>query len=72
MASDSLVQILRAMTEVAPVQTMNKVIGHVRAALDETRSFWSNTGGESKLLRYVEPSSKLPFKHEPAFLKSFN
>jgi E3 ubiquitin-protein ligase HUWE1 len=57
-ASDSLVQILRTMTEVAPALTMSKVISHVRAALDETRNFWSSTGGESKLVRYVELSSK--------------
>ncbi|KAF8528639.1 hypothetical protein JB92DRAFT_3107164 [Gautieria morchelliformis] len=55
--SDALVQVLRAMTDVAPTQTISKVLGQVRASLDETREFWGTMDSKSKLLCYVDIST---------------
>jgi E3 ubiquitin-protein ligase HUWE1 len=57
--SDALVQVLRAMTEVAPTQTISKVFLQVRSSLDETQEFWETMDGKSKLLDYVDVASKL-------------
>jgi E3 ubiquitin-protein ligase HUWE1 len=59
--SDALVQVLRAMTDVAPTQTISKVLGQVRASLDETREFWGTMDSKSKLLCYVDISSEFKF-----------
>jgi len=56
--SDAFVQVLRAMTDVAPNQTISRVLTQVRTSLDETREFWSSMDGNSKLLPYVEVSSE--------------
>lgn len=46
------------MTDVAPNQTIGRVLAQVRTSLDETREFWSTMDDKSKLLPYVEVSSK--------------
>lgn len=56
--SDALVQVFRAMTDVAPTQTISKVLGQVRSSLNETREFWGTMDSNSKLLRYVDVSSE--------------
>ncbi|KIJ39919.1 hypothetical protein M422DRAFT_257242 [Sphaerobolus stellatus SS14] len=56
-SSDSMVQLLRVMTEVAPTQTVNKILEFVKVALDDTKEFWSTMDGKSKLLKYTQPST---------------
>lgn len=46
------------MTDVAPTQTISKVLGQVRTSLDETREFWGTMDSKSKLLCYVDVSSE--------------
>ncbi|KAF8525043.1 hypothetical protein BU17DRAFT_41797 [Hysterangium stoloniferum] len=57
-ASDAFVQVLRAMTEVAPTQTISKVLVQVRSSLDDTREFWETMDGNSKLLKCVDVSNE--------------
>lgn len=49
------------MTDVAPTQTVSKVLGQVRVSLDETREFWSTMDNNSKLFCYVGMSSEFNF-----------
>ncbi|KAF9475538.1 hypothetical protein BDN70DRAFT_996350 [Pholiota conissans] len=56
-ASDSMVQVLRTMTEVATKETLVHLSDVVKASLDDTKFFWSVVGEPSKLLPYVDLSA---------------
>ncbi|KAG7098569.1 hypothetical protein E1B28_000502 [Marasmius oreades] len=53
-ASDSMVQIMRTMTEVATSDTLVHLAGLVRESLAATEPFWSAAEPESKLLPFVD------------------
>ncbi|KIM40119.1 hypothetical protein M413DRAFT_446273 [Hebeloma cylindrosporum] len=53
-ASDSMVQVLRTMTEVATSETLVHLAEIVRISLDDTKSFWDSVEESSKLLRFVD------------------
>lgn len=57
--SDSLVQVIRTMVDVAPQETLEHLAKHVNESLDETKEFWQSPDGGSKLLRYVDIQGKL-------------
>ncbi|THH06601.1 hypothetical protein EW145_g3974 [Phellinidium pouzarii] len=52
--SDSIVQVIRTMVEVAPTETLAHLAKQVKESLDETAKFWQSPDGESKLLPLVE------------------
>ncbi|KAF9566753.1 hypothetical protein CPC08DRAFT_814629 [Agrocybe pediades] len=54
-SSDSMVQVLRTMTEVATKETLVHLSEIVKASLDVTKFFWEALEEPSKLLSYVEP-----------------
>lgn len=56
-ASDSMVQIMRTMTEAATSETLLHLANLVKESLEATQSFWSEFGDQSKLLPLVELSS---------------
>ncbi|KAH9485384.1 E3 ubiquitin-protein ligase ptr1 [Psilocybe cubensis] len=53
-ASDSMVQVLRTMTEVATVETLVHLSDIVEASLKETKFFWDPIMESSKLLPFVD------------------
>ncbi|KAL0955931.1 hypothetical protein HGRIS_002119 [Hohenbuehelia grisea] len=53
-ASDSMVQVMRSLTDVATGETLLYLTKLVKESLDETESFWGTVGGQSKLLPLVE------------------
>jgi E3 ubiquitin-protein ligase HUWE1 len=55
--SDSLVQVMRTMTEVATTDTIVQLASQVEVSLEETKSFWDSLESESKLLPLVDVSS---------------
>jgi|ERR1700722_2336756 len=59
-ASDSLNQIMRTMTEFAPNDTLLHLANLVKSSLDETKDFWGSLETNSKLLPLVEITSTLP------------
>lgn len=60
--SDSIVQVVRNMVEVAPSETLEHLAKQVSASLDETKEFWEAPDSESKLLPYVEVKGVCPKK----------
>ncbi|CAK5281578.1 unnamed protein product, partial [Mycena citricolor] len=56
--SDSLVQVIRTMSEVATDATLAALSKFVRDSLDATKSFWESTEDQSKLLLLVDPSEE--------------
>ncbi|KAH8119411.1 hypothetical protein DFH11DRAFT_1782299 [Phellopilus nigrolimitatus] len=52
--SDSLVQVIRTMVEVAPAETLGDLAKQVKDSLDETAELWQPTDGASKLLPLVD------------------
>ncbi|KAI5123932.1 hypothetical protein M0805_006347 [Coniferiporia weirii] len=52
--SDSIVQVIRTMVEVAPTETLAHLASQVKGSLDETAEFWKTPDGESKLLPFVD------------------
>jgi len=60
-ASDSMVQILRTMTEVSPNDTLVDMTKLVKQSLDDTRDFWQNVEEPSKLLPLVDLPGKTNF-----------
>ncbi|EJD02952.1 uncharacterized protein FOMMEDRAFT_107991 [Fomitiporia mediterranea MF3/22] len=65
--SDSLVQVIRTMVEVAPADTLTHLAQQVSESLNETKGFWQSTNGESKLLPYVEMEDEEEFSRANAF-----
>lgn len=57
-ASDSMVQVMRTMTEVATGETLLHLAKLVNESLSATKEFWSELKEESKLLPLVDTSSK--------------
>ncbi|KAF9531661.1 hypothetical protein CPB83DRAFT_79933 [Crepidotus variabilis] len=55
-ASDSMVQVLRTMTEVATNETLVHLTEIVRTSLDDSKFFWETVHEESRLLSFVELS----------------
>ena len=53
-ASDSMVQVLRTMTEVATSETLLHLTEIVKESLDETRFFWESIQEPSKLLPFID------------------
>ena len=51
---DSLVQVYRTMTEVAPVETLGHLARQVKVSLEATKDFWAETDGNSKLLPFID------------------
>lgn len=52
--SDSLVQVIRTMTEVAPSETLKCLTSQVNESLAETTEFWEDFSTASHLLSIVE------------------
>ncbi|KAL5496009.1 TOM1_1 [Sanghuangporus vaninii] len=52
--SDSIVQVVRTMVEVAPAETLDHLAKQVSASLDEMKEFWQAPNSESKLQPLVE------------------
>jgi len=57
-ASDSMVQVLRTMTEVATSETLLHLSEMVKASLDDTKFFWDHIEESCKLLRFVDVLGK--------------
>lgn len=55
-SSDSMVQVMRTMIEVATNQTLSQLARQVSESLEVTRDFWQDIGTESKLLPLIEMS----------------
>lgn len=58
-ASDSMVQVMRTMTEVATDETLLHLSKLVKQSLDETRNFWETVSEPSKLLPLVDITGQL-------------
>jgi E3 ubiquitin-protein ligase HUWE1 len=54
LASDSLVQVMRTMTDVASSETLVYLQKLVKESLEETKDFWGSMDDESKLLPLLE------------------
>lgn len=54
MHSDAIVQVIRTMVEVAPVETLTHLAEKVKESLDASSDFWQATSENSKLLPFVE------------------
>ena len=59
-ASDSMVQVLRTMTEVATSETLLHLTEIVKESLDETKFFWESIQEPSKLLPFIDLPRELP------------
>jgi E3 ubiquitin-protein ligase HUWE1 len=59
-SSDSMVQVMRTMIEVATNQTLSQLARQVSESLEVTKDFWGEIGTESKLLPLIELSSMHP------------
>ena len=59
-ASDSMVQVLRTMTEVATGETLLHLTEIVKESLDETRFFWESIQEPSKLLPFIDLPGRSP------------
>ena len=57
-ASDSMIQVMRTMTEVVPDETLLHLSKLVKQSLDDTRSFWENVEESSKLLPLVDTNGQ--------------
>ncbi|KAJ4483401.1 hypothetical protein J3R30DRAFT_3834848 [Lentinula aciculospora] len=53
-ASDSMVQTMRTLTEVAPSETLQQMSQLVKESLQATQEFWADSTEESKLLSLLE------------------
>ncbi|KAG6866357.1 hypothetical protein C0991_005278 [Blastosporella zonata] len=62
-ASDSMVQVMRTLTEVASEETLLHLAQLVKQSLSETESFWKTVEEPSKLLPLIEPTDE---EHEAA------
>ena len=60
--SDSLVQVIRTMTEVAPTETLTHLSAQVKASLRETEDYWQVMDGSSKFLNFVDITGELYFR----------
>ncbi|CCM01158.1 uncharacterized protein FIBRA_03206 [Fibroporia radiculosa] len=58
LASDSLVQVVRTMAEVAPGETVSFLVRLVHESLASTKNFWSSMREESELLQLVNVSDR--------------
>ncbi|KAG8721954.1 hypothetical protein FRC08_008650 [Ceratobasidium sp. 394] len=52
-AADSMVQLLRSMTEVSATQTLASLTKHVRESLDETKAYWEQSSDQSRLAHFI-------------------
>ncbi|KAG9077088.1 hypothetical protein FS749_011058, partial [Ceratobasidium sp. UAMH 11750] len=52
-AADSMVQLLRSMTEVSATQTLASLTKHVRESLDETKAYWEQSSDQSRLAQLM-------------------
>lgn len=52
--SDSIVQVVRTMAEIAPTETLGHLSIQVNESLDETKDFWQNPESRSRFLSSVE------------------
>ncbi|QRV79604.1 E3 ubiquitin-protein ligase HUWE1 [Ceratobasidium sp. AG-Ba] len=52
-AADSMVQLLRSMTEVSATQTLASLTKHVRLSLDETKPYWEEPSDQSRLAQLM-------------------
>lgn len=57
-ASDSMVQVLRTMAEVATNETLTQLIAFVKDSLDDTRFLWDSEQWNSKLLSLIDVSGE--------------
>ncbi|KAK0461087.1 uncharacterized protein EV420DRAFT_1746494 [Desarmillaria tabescens] len=58
LASDSMVQVMRTMTEVATSETLLHLAKLVKESLDLTQTFWGTLEDKSKLLQFVDLTSE--------------
>lgn len=54
LAADSMVQLLRSMTEVSASHTLNSLTKYVRQSLEETKAFWQEPSDKSRLAELME------------------
>jgi len=57
-ASDSMIQVMRTMTEVVPEETLLHLAKLVKQSLDDTQSFWENVQESSRLLPLVDTNGQ--------------
>ncbi|PBK91673.1 hypothetical protein ARMGADRAFT_968529 [Armillaria gallica] len=58
LASDSMVQVMRTMTEVATSETLLHLAKLVKESLELTQNFWGTLEDKSKLLQFVDLTSE--------------
>lgn len=65
LAADSMVQLLRSMTEVSATKTLESLIKHVQESLEETKAFWQEPAEKSRLAELMDRAglSFLDFSH---------
>ncbi|CAE7209973.1 unnamed protein product [Rhizoctonia solani] len=54
LAADSMVQLLRSMTEVSATKTLESLTKQVQQSLDETKDFWQEPSDKSRLAELME------------------
>ncbi|CAE6444639.1 unnamed protein product [Rhizoctonia solani] len=54
LAADSMVQLLRSMTEVSATKTLESLTKQVQQSLDETKAFWQEPSDKSRLANLME------------------
>jgi E3 ubiquitin-protein ligase HUWE1 len=54
LAADSMVQLLRSMTEVSATQTLNALTEQVRQSLEETKAYWQEPYDQSRLAQLMD------------------
>ncbi|KAJ1304813.1 hypothetical protein OPQ81_005948 [Rhizoctonia solani] len=54
LAADSMVQLLRSMTEVSATKTLESLTKQVQQSLEETKAFWQEPSDQSRLAQLME------------------
>lgn len=57
-SSDSLVQVIRTMTEAAPAETHTHLVGQIKQSLDTSERFWVQSDGSSMFTKWIDISGK--------------
>ena len=64
--SDSIVQVVRTMAEIAPTETLGHLSKQVKESLNETERFWSVAEDTSRFLPHVEITGMFILKYSAA------
>jgi E3 ubiquitin-protein ligase HUWE1 len=57
LAADSMVQLLRSMTEVSATKTLESLTKQVQQSLEETKAFWQEPSDQSRLAQLMDRAS---------------